>query len=327
MGVDEKASVELISEYHHFTLHLNKKFTSYIIQINHITTHVVLVHRMAGEELLTKVRHKIQSTRVRSVSFYSKSRIKTIVWYSNLAVVTLLLEYSHIHKNGGSHQNRFFFSRDVWWEAEMVCIFLAATLVLPTRPQRVNCGGDGFSIQSCAALNRITGCGVTDNEGHAATFPFLSVAATFHTHAKDAYVWFQTVNLLARSIKDVIFGNEATHVTDVLRSSQYSTARSVFGLQVWQSKYVADTWHQATKDTTRCFLLVDNGDVRHKIFLREKLRRFITLAGAPIVVFGSQSGRRKTGMLNVFRLAETGPAMTKATAQEATFFVNPANGV
>mmetsp|Transcript_6400 Transcript_6400/g.15527 ORF Transcript_6400/g.15527 Transcript_6400/m.15527 type:complete len:94 (+) Transcript_6400:6044-6325(+) len=69
----------------------------------------------------------------------SSSFVNATIFWNNLTVVVLIhFKHAHIQENSRSHQNSLFLCRNVFWESNMVGIFLATAFVFPPRPQRVD---------------------------------------------------------------------------------------------------------------------------------------------------------------------------------------------
>jgi hypothetical protein len=134
----------------------------------------------------------------------------------NRLVVIVLFKNSYIYKKSGSHKNSLLFRSNFGWKGNMVGMFLAATFVFPTGPQHIDHRVDDLAGQGCTTWVWLLGGRISKNKGYAATLSLLAIAATIDTHSGNARVGAQTIHLLARSIEDVVLGDEAAHIADVL---------------------------------------------------------------------------------------------------------------
>lgn len=75
------------------------------------------------------------------------------------------------------------------------------------------------------------------------------------------------INPVARSVEDVILGDKAVDITDVLGNSQGRTCRAVLGFQIWQAESITNTGEDETSNSAGLSLLVCDYDVRFGICL------------------------------------------------------------
>lgn len=252
----------------------------------------------------------------------------SIVLYCELRrVVALLFEHRYVYEKSRSHKHGLFLGRHIGRKGNMISIFQAAAFVFPPGPQRIYHCVDDLACQGGTTRDRILRDGISKHKGYAATLSLVAIAATLDAQSGSTRVGAQPIHLLAGSIEEIVLGNEAAQVADILGFPQNLTRRAILRFQVRQAAKVAKAGHCPKVDATGLFLLVGIDDVRVAVFLRQVVRRVAALARKPIFVFAKDAGGRRPAVLDVFDAAATGRATTQGTTDECAFFVDPAHGI
>jgi len=199
---------------------------------------------------------------------------------STLTVTTIfVLHLENINQNSSTSDNKLLLRSCIIRKHYVERITLGAAFVLQSGPELCHLR-IFFPIISFYWLKCF---GVPDNVRNTKALAFASTATTPDAQSQTTSVGTEAILLLPVAIKDIILGNKATTITDILRLADDATT----GILRLNARKATATVHPACQG-----LLMRRNNVLVTIFLSETLGGLVTLDTAPIsVLFLSDSFR------------------------------------